>query len=226
MYTIDSGKEAAAWRTSRTQPLCNQMGQNREQDQHREPAYSTASGCGRLPNPAPSRSAVFKKLVTALVALLLGAYLWLAFIGVEPLDRRPGTLLSGTPAPLPQDLSLLADAMEVHLETRPWFGIPFSVTTVIASNDGRLYVPSLYEAAVPFPGTKYWNKVIARDPRVRLRVQDRLYAFKAEPVLEAAEFDQAFGALGRKYPFWQKKVEANNSAPKFALIRLTPRASQ
>lgn len=169
---------------------------------------------------------MFKKLVAALVVLLLGAYLWLAFIGVEPLDRRPGTLLSGTTTPLPENLAPLAEAMEVHLETRPWFGIPFSVTTVIATNDGTLYVPSLYEAEVAFPGTKYWNRVVQRDPNVRLRVQDRLYALQAEPVLEAVEFDQAFRALGRKYPFWQKKVEADDSARKFALIRLTPRASQ
>ncbi|MFK7912493.1 MAG: hypothetical protein AB8B93_01150 [Pseudomonadales bacterium] len=169
---------------------------------------------------------MLKKLLLSLLVLALGGYVWLAFIGIEPLDRRPGTLLSGSPAPLPDDWSLLASEQEVHLETRPWFGIPFSVTTVIAHDNGRLYVPSLYGAVVPFPGSKYWNKVIQRDPEVRLRVGGKLYAMSATPILDPLEFERAFAALGRKYPFWQAKVEANDSQRQFALIRLTERQAE
>ena len=160
-----------------------------------------------------------------MVLLLLVVWSFLAFVGVEPKDRRPGTRLTGELSALPASWSFLQDEAiaEVHVETHPWYGIPFSVTTVIAEDGGNPYLPSLYTAAMEFPGSKYWNKVVAADPRVRLRVNDSIYEMTIYPVTDPAEFYRAFAALGAKYPFWAQKLETDEAPYKFALLRLQPR---
>ena len=150
-------------------------------------------------------------------------YSYLAFIGVEPKDRRPGTLLSGTPATLPLDVSFVDDVAEITLETLPWYGIPFSVTTVVVSYNGGIYVPSLYDSPQAFPGTKYWNKVVARNSDVRLRVGSNIYELSATPVLDDQEFRGVFEALGKKFPYWREQIALDGRLPRFALIRLSPR---
>jgi len=170
---------------------------------------------------------VLKKILFGLFVLLLLCWLYLAFVGVEPKDRRPGTLLSGEDAALPADWSFVNQtdsAGEVHLETYPWYGIPFSVTTVIAENNGSLFIPSLYSAVLEFPGDKFWNKVVASDPSVRLRVAGKLYTLAIHPVSDAAGFDQGLQALARKYPFWAKKLDEQPQDRKYVLLQLTPRA--
>ncbi len=102
-------------------------------------------------------------------------------------------------------------------------GIPFSVTVVVARDGDRIYVPSLYDSAQPFPGSKYWNHVVAENPNVRLRVDETLYPLTISPVTDAAEFRDAFTALGRKYPFWREQMTLDDSQPRFALLRLRPR---
>lgn len=167
-----------------------------------------------------------KKTLSALLLVLVATWAYLAFVGIEPLDRRPGTLLQGEPAPVPADWSFLnaESANEVHLETSPWYRIPFSVTTVVAADDSAAYVPSLYAEVMEFPGTKYWNKVVQANPEVRLRVAGKLYEMAIYPITDDAEFARAFAALGRKYPFWAQKVAENNTEHKFALLRLVPRS--
>lgn len=167
-----------------------------------------------------------KKLLIVLMFALGASWFYLAFVGVEPLDRRPGTRLAGDVAVMPEDWSFLnaESATEVHLETYPWYGVPFSVTTVIAADSAGAYVPSLYETVMAFPGTKFWNKVVQANPEVRLRVAGKLYELAIYPIAEPAEFNRAFAALGRKYPFWAQKVAEENTQHKFALLRLAPRS--
>ena len=166
-----------------------------------------------------------KKFLVGLIVLLLAVWAYAAFVGVEPKDRRPGTKLAGSVVELPASWEFLNDTAvaEAHLETYPWYGVPFSVTTVITEDGGSPYLPSLYTDVMPFPGSKYWNKVVARDPEVRLRVNGSLYEMKIYPVTDPAEFDRAFAALGRKYPFWADKVRAKETQRKFALLRLQQR---
>ena len=168
-----------------------------------------------------------KRILIGLLVVLLLTWVYLAFVGVEPLDRRPGTRLSGTLTELPQDWSFVNQmdtAGEVHLETYPWYGVPFSVTTVIAEHNGELVIPSLYSQVMDFPGDKFWNKVVQADPRVRLRVADQLFELSIEPITDADEFQQAFTALSNKYKFWAGKAAEDQSEHKFALLRLKPRS--
>ena len=164
-----------------------------------------------------------KKALIITLTLLVVGYFYLAFVGVEPQDRRPGTLLSGTTATLPQDVSFVDDVAEITLETLPWYGIPFSVTAVIVSYSGAMYVPSLYDSPQAFPGTKYWNKVVSANSDVRLRVGENIYELTAAPVLDDQEFQAVFDALGAKFPYWREQIALDGRLPRFALIKLSPR---
>lgn len=155
--------------------------------------------------------------ITAITALLLGS------AACEPKDRRPGLWLSGEVASTPEDWSFVLDHPEIFVETRPWYGIPFSVTTVIGIRDGKLYVPSIYDEELPFPGSKYWNSVIADNPDVRLKIGERLYEMRAVWVQDLAEYRTGTQALADKYDSWARWLEDEDSAPPYVIIRMEPR---
>lgn len=159
--------------------------------------------------------------VTALIVLLLWGLAYA--VGVEPVDRRPGTRLAGDVVAMPTDWSFTDSVMEVHLETYPWYGIPFSVTTVLARDGDALFVPSLYDGVMEFPGSKFWNKVVVGNSDVRLRVGDQLFEMTIAPITNPQEFERAFVALGEKYPFWAKMDLPPEPERTFALLRLRPR---
>jgi hypothetical protein len=142
--------------------------------------------------------------------------------GCEPKDRRPGTWLSGeVETKSVSDWSFVNEQSEVFIETRPWYGVPFSVTTVIAEADGKVFVPSIYDQPADFPGSKHWNSVIADNPQIRLKVGGKLYEMAARPAANPAEFDQGLSALAAKYDFW-RSVQTGESATAFVIIRLHP----
>lgn len=139
----------------------------------------------------------------------------------EPQDRRPGTWLSGDLVTSPvEDWSFSDEHDEIFVQTHPWYGVPHSVTTVVAAADGVLYVPSIYSEPAEFPGTKYWNSIIEDNPDVILKIGDKRYPRKAVPVTDEAEFERGLAALAEKYEFW-RNIEANpDEAPPFVLIRM------
>ena len=165
---------------------------------------------------SPQRHPTLRTLI--IIATLIGF-----MAGCEPKDRRPGSWLSGEVETAPvSDWSFVNDQMEVFIETRPWYGVPFSVTTVIAEAEGKVFVPSIYEQPADFPGSKYWNGVIADNPDIRLKVADRLYEMTARPAADPAEFALGLAALATKYDFW-RSVQKGESDTAFVIIRLHPR---
>ena len=156
-----------------------------------------------------------------LAALLTTALLLTA---CEPRDRRPGMWLSGeVVGAMPADWSFIADHQEVFVETHPWYGIPCSVTTVLGTRNGKLYVPSIYDKEAPFPGTKYWNSIIASNPDVRLKIGDQIYKMTATHVQDTLEYAEGVGALADKYDSWRRWLDEPASRPHFVIIRLDPR---
>lgn len=141
----------------------------------------------------------------------------------EPKDRRPGAWLSGEEISAPADWSFVDDHPEVFVETRPWYGVPFSVTTVIASGSSKVFVPSIYDAPAAFPGSKYWNGIIAENPEVRVKIDGKLYRMFARPAADETEFEEGISALAVKYDFWREVHEGANPSVPYAIIRLTPR---
>lgn len=162
-------------------------------------------------------------VISVLAALALTVF-WLGAIGVEPKDRRPGTRLAGEVRPLPDNWQFSDAVQEVHVETHPWWGIPYSVTVVLGRDGNVLYSPSIYDAPAEFPGSKFWNKIIAQNPNVRLRIGDALYELDIKHVADPEEHDVGLAALARKYPFWQTALDDPSKRPPFVILRFEPRA--
>jgi hypothetical protein len=156
------------------------------------------------------------------LAVLAGLHVLLGC--VDPSDRRPGFWLSGEVETAPvADWSFTDARREIFLETRTWYGIRHSVTVVCAAHDGALYVPSLYYGGGDFPAERHWHRNVARDPRVRLQIGDRLYERRAVLVTDPAEWNAVFAAFARKMPFWKEladKPEAER--PKLIFMRMDP----
>ncbi len=143
---------------------------------------------------------------------------------IDPKDRRPGLRLTGDVVEEAiDDWTFSAAYPEIYLETKTWYWMPHSVTTVCAGVGDKLYVPSLYYEGGEWPD-KYWNANAASDPRVRLQIGEKLYLRKAVVVDDSIELKTALTALSAKYPFWSKLLQKPVSErPDMAIIRMDPR---
>jgi hypothetical protein len=111
--------------------------------------------------------------------LLLAAYAAAMYVPFEPDERRPGGRLGGPvslSAPLPWE-----GQKKIYVETRTWYRVPHSVTTIAWTRDGTIYVPCGACSG------KRWPKNVAREPVVRLKIDGRLYERRAVPVSDPEE---------------------------------------
>lgn len=152
-------------------------------------------------------------------------FLCVLLCACEPQDRRPGLWLSGEVVREPvKDWSFTDGVPEIFVETRTWYGIPHSVTTVCAGRGDRLYVPSVYFEGGEFPDARFWNRNVVRDPRVRLKIGDRIYERSAALVEDGAEWQAALGAFARKSSFWKDLAEQPEAErPRVFFLRMDPR---
>jgi len=147
--------------------------------------------------------------------------LMLVLSACEPADRTPGMWLSGDVETNEiHDWTFSNDHMEVFLETHPWYGIPFSVTVVTATTGDKLFVPSIYSEPAEFPGGKYWNGIIEKNPQVVIKIGNKLYPRSAHLITAEAEFEEAFEAFAAKYDYWRSIKDGTVERPPFVLIRL------
>ena len=146
----------------------------------------------------------------------------LLLMACEPKDRRPGTWLSGDLVEERiEDWSFSNEYQEVFVQTHPWYGVPHSVTTVLATANGTLYVPSIYyEEPKRFPEGKHWNRIVADNPNVEVKIGEKLYPRTIRLVTDDAEFENGLNALAAKYPFWQKVKDSPEEAPTFVIMQL------
>jgi len=129
------------------------------------------------------------RLRTAVVA----AALLLAMLACSgPLGPVAGGRLAGdVVSPPPADWSFTREVMIVQLETRP--DDPYSVNVGCIDHGGAVYVGSAE------PEDSRWVANLVADPRVRLRVDGRLYALRAVRVTDPAEWAEAGRKLFEKY---------------------------
>ena len=148
-----------------------------------------------------------------------------ALVACEPKDRRPGLWLSGEVVAEPiTDWSFTDGAREIFVETRTWYGIPHSVTTVVVAHDGTLYVPSVYMEGGKFPDARFWNRNVVRDPRVRLKIGERIVERKAVLVEDPEEWKGVLAAFAAKMPFWQElAAKPESERPTIIFLRMDPR---
>ena len=132
-----------------------------------------------------------RKVLVGAGALLVLVYVLLLVVPIDPVERRPGTRLGG---------DLAADQApdwgdygrkQIAVQTRTWYFVPHAVTTTSWVDDGRFYVP-----CARCDG-KRWPRNVARDNRVRLKIDGMLYDRRAIRITDPAERARILGAVGR-----------------------------
>ena len=139
----------------------------------------------------------------------------------QPSDMRPGLWLSGEAEARPvEDWSFSHAEEEVLVETRTWYGIPHSVTTWGAELGGAFYLPSLYFGEEEYPDGRYWNSNVARDPRIRVKIGDRLFEGSATLVTDESELESAMRAFAQKYPTFEEMLQKPGA--RWVILRFEP----
>ena len=147
-----------------------------------------------------------KTLKTAGIALLLlvgGGLVSLRLLGYEPRDQRPGLWLAGDRVTEPvTDWAFTENHQEIFVQTRTPYLIPHSVTTYCTVYEGDLYLFSAYYQGGVFPDERGWNRNVMRDPRVRLKIGDRLFDQTVSHVTDAEKHEAVHASFVAKYPEW------------------------
>lgn len=126
-----------------------------------------------------------------------------------PIVMIPGGALSGDPAPVPADWSFTDAVDTVQLETRP--DDPYSVNIWCVATPRGLMVAGSRSST--------WTRNAVDDPRVRLRVDGKLYDLRAVPADSEADVQAFLRAAEAKYDFELEPDQRETSL----LFRLEPR---
>ncbi len=139
--------------------------------------------------------------VLGLVACVVVVLITLSLTGLEPKERRPGLWLKGEPVATPvTDWSFTDSYQTILLETRTWYHVPHSVTVTCVASGGKLYLTSVYRPGMQFPRDRAWNRNVARDPHVRLKIGDRVFDETLVVVSDPAERSAVLRSKAAKYP--------------------------
>jgi len=139
----------------------------------------------------------------ALLLLLGGTLGSLRLFGYEPSDQRPGLWLTGDRVTESvTDWSFTDEHPEIFVQTRTPYLIPHSVTTYCAFYNGDLYLFSAYYQGGEFPDQRGWNRNVMRDPRIRLKIGDRVFDQTVSHVTDAETRAAVHENAVAKYPAW------------------------
>ena len=144
------------------------------------------------------------KMAGLALLLIVGVTLVsLRLLGYEPSDQRPGLWLTGDRVTEPvTDWSFTEDHQEIFVQTRTPYLIPHSVTTYCAVYEGDLYLFSAYYQGGVFPDERGWNRNVMRDPRVRLKIGDRVFDQTLSHVTDAETREAVHASAVAKYQQW------------------------
>ena len=84
----------------------------------------------------------------------------------------------------------------IMLETRTWYGIPHSVTINAVPRGDKLYLSGSERDArleKEFPNSKVWWANIERDPRVRMKIDGKIYEMTVALIADRDEIIELFG---------------------------------
>ena len=107
-----------------------------------------------------------------------------------PFVLFPGGALEGEVAPVPSDWSFTDEISTIQIETNP--ADPYSVNIWVLALDGSLYLHAGANRAA-------WVEHLEADPRLRIRVEGKLYELAASRVTDAAEFARFADKYENKY---------------------------
>ena len=84
----------------------------------------------------------------------------------------------------------------IMLETRTWYGIPHSVTINAVPRGDILYISGSeqdFRLQKEFPYSKRWWANIERDPRVRMKIDGKIYEMTVALIADRVEVAQLIG---------------------------------
>ena len=145
-----------------------------------------------------------KRIVLIVAVLFIVLYAVAIYLPIDPVERRPGTRLSGSLAAKQNpEWEFIAGRTHAWVETRTPYLIPHSITVSAWEDAGGLYV-GCREC-----DTKIWPRHVARDDRVRLKVGNSIYERRAILITDPAERAAILGPISDR--------------PGFAVFRMDPR---
>lgn len=145
------------------------------------------------PGRAVRRIARWTLVLVVLAGATYGVLRVVARFSGGPLGVIPGGRLDGPLADQQRpDWAFTRDVQTIQVEVDPQH--PLSVTTWVFTLDGELYV-----AADFFNPFKQWPRRALADPRVRLRIDGRIYERRAVRVTDAALIERLRHAIADKY---------------------------
>lgn len=131
------------------------------------------------------------KLLGAVAVVVVAVLVVLFAVPIDPIERIPGTRLAGELAADQNPDWSGYTRRQIAVETRTGYGIPHSVTTTSWVTDGEFYVPCARCEGKRWPGN------VARDDRVRLKIDGEIYERRAVRITDAEERLRVLGAVGR-----------------------------
>ena len=154
-----------------------------------------------------------EKILVGLLVCAGLALVVLRFTGLDPHSRIPGLWLTGDVVTTPvNDWSFTENVRTIKLQTQSRFLLPHSVTINCLDYNGQLYVSSVHPAGKPTG----WNENALREPRVRIKIGDKVYDRTLVLVTDPAEKDAVLQVRARKYP--QLKIPANSEVHVFHVV--------
>jgi hypothetical protein len=131
--------------------------------------------------------------------LLTTLVLPVLFTLAGPLGPFPGGRLSGDVADTGTVASwdFVDDTETCQLESNP--ADPHSVNTWCTGHSGNLYVPTSMILGPKIPTERGWVQNVQADPRVRVRIGERVYEARAVRVTRDDEIEAVRAALEKKY---------------------------
>ena len=145
------------------------------------------------------------------VVVVVAGLAWL-FRG-DPMGPVAGRQLSGAEFAYPADWGFTDEHFTIAVESRP--EDPHSVTTICFVHEGDLYVPAQ-------SGTeKKWTHYVVEDPRVRLKVGDRVYPASAVRVTDL-EPRAVLASAAKKYERMAERMDEDPPGDIW-LFRIGPR---
>ena len=141
-----------------------------------------------------------------------------------------GFWVTGDPATAPvTDWSFTDADQTVLVETRTPYLVPHVVRTSIARSGAQLFLFSEYFAPPPgqpdlrdhFPEARFWNRMVVRDPRIRVKIGNQVFKMRAYPIIDENGEATAQQAFFNKYPDLRKQETIPESLrPRLHFFRL------
>ena len=145
-----------------------------------------------------------KRVAIVVAAIAVVCYLIAIVLPIDPVERRPGTSLSGDLAvDQDTDWGFVEGRTRAWVETHTRYLVPHSITVSAWADDGKLYV-GCREC-----DTKTWPHNVARDNRVRIKIGDSIYKRRAIRITDPDERAAVLGPAANR--------------PGFAVFRMDPR---